>query len=143
MNVNAQAYDNYRKTTVETAAPGKLLLMLYDGAIRNIDNAKEAINQKDINTAHNQIIKAEDIILELIGSLNMDYEISNHLSRLYEYLHYQLVQANLEKDTQKLDEVREFLVDLRNTWEEAMKKAAMPRRSENVSLAKTGLNLKG
>lgn len=143
MNVNAQAYDNYRKTTVETAAPGKLLLMLYDGAIRNIDNAKEAINKKDINTAHNQIIKAEDIVLELIASLNMDYEVSNHLSRLYEYLHYQLVQANLEKDIRKLDEVREFLVDLRNTWEEVIKKAAIPRQRENISRPKAGLNLRG
>ncbi|HBQ25186.1 MAG TPA: flagellar export chaperone FliS [Syntrophomonas sp.] len=143
MNVNAQAYDNYKKTTVETAAPGKLLLMLYDGAIRNIDNAKEAIRQKDINMAHNQIIKAEDIVLELTASLNMDYEVSNHLSRLYEYLHYQLVQANLEKDIQKLNEVREFLADLRNTWEEAMKKTAVSSRRENPSRSNAGLNLRG
>jgi flagellar protein FliS len=143
MNVNAHAYDNYRKTTVETSAPGKLLLMLYDGAIRYIDNAREAISQKDINMAHSQIVKAEDIIVELTTSLNMEYDISNHLSRLYEYLHYQLVQANLEKDIQKLDEVKGFLVDLRNTWEEAVKKAAVTSQGKNIGSARAGLNLKG
>lgn len=129
MSMNAQAYNTYKKANVETAAPGKLLLMLYDGAIRNIDNAKKAIEEKDMNTAHQQIIKAEDIFLELIGSLNMDYEISNQLFNLYEYLHYQLVQANMKKDISMLDEVRGFLVEMRNTWEEAIKSVGNTKQS--------------
>lgn len=143
MNVNAQAYNNYKKATVETAAPGKLLLMLFDGAIRNIDDAKKAIRGKDINSAHNLIIKTQNIILEFIASLNMEYEISNNLFNLYEYLYYQLVQANAQKDINKLDEVREFLAEFRNTWEEAMKKAAITTRAKTDEAPLQALNVKG
>ena len=57
MNMSAQVYDQYRKTAVETVSPGKLLLMLYDGAIKNLNNAITAINNKNLNGAHNDIIK--------------------------------------------------------------------------------------
>lgn len=143
MNVNAQAYDNYKRATVETAAPGKLLLMLFDGAIRNIDSAKKAINDKDINTAHNLIVKTQNIVLEFIASLNMEFEISNNLFNLYEYLYYQLVQANAGKDIGKLDEVRGFLVQFRDTWEEAMKKAATTTREKSEENTQRTLNIKG
>jgi len=119
--MNAQAYDQYRKASVETVAPEKLLLMLYDGAIKKICNAKIAIGDKDINRAHQEIMKAEDIIMELMCTLNMDYEISNGLFSLYEYLHNQLVQANFKKDIELLDEVEGFLSELRDAWREAMK----------------------
>lgn len=121
MNMNAQAYDQYRKTSVETVAPEKLLIMLYDAALKNINNAKNAIVQKDMNLAHQDIMKTEDIIIELMSSLNMDYEISASLYSLYEYLLHQLAQANIKKDITILDEVNEFVLDLRNTWNEAMK----------------------
>lgn len=122
MNMNAKAYDQYRKASVETVAPEKLLLMLYDGAIKKICNAKKAIEDQDINRAHQEIIKTEDIIMELMCTLNMDYEISNGLFSLYEYLHNQLVQANVKKDIRLLNEVEGFLSELRDTWQEAMGK---------------------
>ncbi|MGS0763332.1 flagellar export chaperone FliS [Syntrophomonas curvata] len=143
MNVNAQAYDNYKRATVETAAPGKLLLMLFDGAIRNIDNAQKAINDKDVNAAHNLIVKTQNIVLELIASLNMEYEISNNLFSLYEYLYYQLVQANAGKDIGKLNEVRGFLAQFRDTWEEVMKKAAVATREKSEESVQRTLNIKG
>jgi len=143
MTVNAQAYDNYKRATVETAAPGKLLLMLFDGAVRNIDNAKKAINDKDINNAHNLIVKTQNIILEFIASLNMEYEISNNLFNLYEYLYYQLVQANAGKDIDKLDEVRGFLIEFRDIWEEAMKKATVTNREKSDESIQKALNIKG
>lgn len=121
MNMNAQAYDQYRKTSVETVAPERLLLMLYDAALKNINNAKKAIVQKDMNRAHQDIMKTEDIIIELMSTLNMDYEISASLYTLYEYLLHQLAQANIGKDTAILDEVNGFILDLRNTWNEAIK----------------------
>lgn len=132
MSMNAQAYNNYKRATVETSSPGKLLLMLYDGAIKNIGEAKKAIAEKDINTAHQKLIKTQDIILELISSLNMDYEISNSLFSLYEYVHHQLVQANLKKDAVILDEVTGILTELRNTWAEAIKTAGAAKMSAAV-----------
>ncbi len=121
MNMNAQAYNQYKKTSVETVAPEKLLIMLFDGAIKDINNAKKAIEAKDINLAHQEIIKAEDILIELMSTLNMDYEISLNLFALYEYLLYQLTQANYKKDIALLNEVEEFLTEIRQTWAEVAK----------------------
>lgn len=118
--MNAQAYDQYRKTSVETVAPEKLLLMLFDGALKNINNAKKAIEDKDINRSHQEIIKAQDIVIELMSTLNMDFDISHSLFLLYEYMHNQLVQANIKKDVVILEEVEVFFAELRETWNEAM-----------------------
>lgn len=140
MNMNAIAYDQYKKTSIETLSPGKLLVMLYDGAIKNVDTAKKAIADHDLNIAHQQLVNAQDIITELMCTLNMEYEISHNLYSLYDYLQYRLVQANLTKDVQILDEVRTFLVDLRNTWEEAAKKAGA---KVQPPAAVCGLSIKG
>jgi flagellar protein FliS len=139
MNMNAQAYDQYRKTSVETVAPEKLLLMLYDGAIKKIDNAKRAIDNKDVNMAHQEIIKVEDIIVELMSTLNMDYEISHSLFALYEYLYSQLVQANFKKDKAILTEVQGFLSELRDTWNDAIKNLKSSGAAEPNE--KSGLNM--
>ncbi|MEA1960914.1 MAG: flagellar export chaperone FliS [Bacillota bacterium] len=119
MNMNAQAYNQYKKTTVETVAPEKLLLMLYEGVLKNIRSARKGIEDKDINRAHQEIVKAEEIILELMSTLNMDYEISNGLLALYRYMYDQLVQANIQKDTAILEEVEGYLSELGDTWAEA------------------------
>lgn len=124
--MNAQAYDIYKNATVETVSPEKLLLMLYDGAIRFIENAQQGIAAKDINLSHQQNIKAQNIILELMATLKMDYEISQSLYALYEYLYLQLVQANVKKDTAILEEVKGFVTELRDTWAEAIKNLKTP-----------------
>lgn len=145
MNMNAQAYNQYKKTSVETVAPEKLLIMLFDGAVKDINNAKKAIEAKDINLAHQEIIKAEDIIIELMSTLNMDYEISHNLFALYEYLLYQLTQANYKKDIALLNEVEEFLVEIRETWAEAAKnmKAAPTLVAKPEEAAQRTINVKG
>lgn len=121
MNMNAQAYDMYKKATVETVAPEKLLIMLYDGAIKNLDSACRKITEKDIPGAHSQIVKAQNIILELMSTLKMEYEISKQLLPLYEFYYKQLVQANVKKDTALLQQVKGYLVELRTAWDEAAK----------------------
>ncbi len=126
MNMQAQAYNQYKKATVETVAPEKLLLMLYEGAIKFIDNAQKGIEARDVNLAHQQIIKTEQIILELMSTLKMEYELSQGLLTLYEYLYQQLVQANIKKDIMLLEEVKGFLVELRDTWVEAIKSLKTP-----------------
>ncbi|MGE5404693.1 MAG: flagellar export chaperone FliS [Candidatus Saccharibacteria bacterium] len=124
MSTNSQAYSQYKTSMIETASPAKLLLMLYDAAIRNLERAKQAIDDKDNEATHKHLVKAQDIILELMYSLNMDYEISKSLFSLYEYMHHQLVQANVKKNKEMIDEVLTFMVELRNTWDEAIKKLA-------------------
>lgn len=132
MSANAQAYNQYRKSVVETVAPEKLLLMLYDAAIKNINNAKRAIEEKDIGRAHEQIMKTEEVIVELMATLNMEYEISERLFALYEYFYHRLTLANAKKDIKILEEVEGFLMELRETWQEAISvlKTAPPQESK-------------
>lgn len=113
-------YVKYKQQSVNTATPEELTLMLYDGCIKFINIAKIAIEEKDFQAAHKNIIKAEDIITEFIITLNMNYEVSKNLKELYVFYYNLLVEANLKKDIQKLEQVKEFVVDLRNTWKEAM-----------------------
>ncbi len=120
MNAKAQVYEQYKKTSVETVSSGKLLLMLYDGCIRNIEKAKNAVEEKNPQKAHEHIIKAQDIVIELMATLNMDYDISRRLMTVYDYIYNQMVEANVKKDTDLLEEIRSFLFDLRITWEGAM-----------------------
>lgn len=145
MNMNAQAYNQYKKTSVETVAPEKLLLMLFDGALKNINNAKKAIEKKDINMAHQEIIKTEDIIIELMSTLKMDFEISHSLFVLYEYLLHQLTQANCKKDIALLNEVEAFITEIRETWAEAAKaiKATPTLVGKVDETAPKSINFKG
>lgn len=135
MSINAEAYSQYKKSTVETVSPEKLLIMLYNGAIKNINNAKKAINEKDINRAHSEIMRAEEIIVELMSTLNMDYAISAKLFALYEYFYYQLTQANAKKDIALLNEVEGFLLELRETWLEAIKSIKSSQAADNPDVA--------
>ncbi len=123
MGVGMNAYQQYRNSAVETASPGALLLMLYDAAIQSLEGARSAIEAKDMAQAHRHLTKAQDIVLELMSTLNMDYEISKSLWSLYDYLYRQLVQANVKKSVELIDEVNSFMCELRETWREAVKKA--------------------
>ncbi len=124
MSTQPQVYASYRNSAVETASPGKLLLMLYNAAIRNLDNAVQSIADKDIESAHKSIVRTQDIVSEFMCSLNMEYEISEKLLALYDYLHRRLVEANIHKNVEIIKEVRGFLVELRDAWQEAVKKAS-------------------
>ncbi len=115
-------YEKYREQQVNTATPDKLLIMLYDGAIRFCNQARIAIGSKNLEQAHVNLTKAQNIIIELMTTLNMDYEISQNLYSLYDYLYNRLVEANMKKDTAIIDEVIDFLTDLRKTWAEAAAK---------------------
>ncbi|MGI6550475.1 MAG: flagellar export chaperone FliS [Syntrophomonadales bacterium] len=142
MSIKAQVYASYKNSAVETASPGKLLLMLYNGAIRDLDTAIQRIAEKDFETAHNRLVRAQDIITEFMCTLNMDYEISGKLLALYEYLHRRLVEANARKDVEIINEVRGFLIELRDTWQEALNKTSStaPRVAAGGS---SGINVQG
>ncbi|MGD9579818.1 MAG: flagellar export chaperone FliS [Vampirovibrionia bacterium] len=118
--------NQYKKAQVQTASPEQILIMLYDGAIRFLNQAKIHMQNKDIEQSHTNIIKAQRIITEFMSSLDMELggEMAENLFNLYEYLHHRLVQANIKKDVEALDEVLEHLRSLKATWEEAIKIAA-------------------
>lgn len=136
MNLGAEAYNQYKKTTVETVSPGRLLIMLYDGLLKNINTAITAINDKDYNLAHNSMVKAQDIVMEFMSTLDMNYEISKNLYSLYDYMLNRLIAANIAKDTAILEEVGELTQELRDTWQEALKNTSIPvkHNTANISL---------
>jgi flagellar protein FliS len=113
---SANAYNQYRTIAVTTASPEKLLLMLYDGLVIDLKQAKQAIEQRDPATAHTYLIKGQDIITELMRTLNMKYEVSANLYRLYDYLRRRLIRANVKKDAAIIEEVLKIVTGLRATW---------------------------
>jgi flagellar protein FliS len=110
----------YQKNSVETATPADLTLMLYNGAIKFIKQAKAAIENKDMEMAHSYNVRVQDITNELIITLDHKYPISKQMLLLYDYILHRLVQANLKKDIEILNEVEDLYTQFRDTWKEAM-----------------------
>jgi flagellar protein FliS len=117
-----QAYAQYKNSKVLTASPAELTLMLYDGAIKFCNIAKDAIDNKDIQKAHENIIKAQKIIDYLRQTLDMKYPVAQDFENIYSYLSQRLVEANIKKDNEILDEMLTHLRSVRDNWKEVMRK---------------------
>lgn len=114
-------YTQYQRTQIETADQGKLLLMLYEGALRFLGRARKALQDEDPEASNNNLVRVQDIVAELMASLDLEAgEVAASLFRLYEYMHYLLVQANIQKDAGPLDQVENMLVELKEAWKEAL-----------------------
>lgn len=122
VNVYQQTAAQYRQQAIETASPEQILLMLYDGAIRFLAIAKNALEKDDIETAHHHLIKTQRILLEFMSTLDINSggDTARNLYALYEYYHHRLVEANIHKDTVAIDEVKVHLKNLRDTWAQAI-----------------------
>lgn len=114
----ASAYQNNK---INTATPEELTLMLYEGAIKFCNIAIIAIEEADINKSNNNIIKAEKIIAYLRSTLNLKYEVAKDFDNIYNYIYSRLIQANISKDKEILDEVLVHLREFRDTWKEVMR----------------------
>jgi len=114
-------YDVYQRTQVDTASPAKLVVMLYDGAIRFLKQGQAAIERGDRERQNHCLVRAQRIIAELESSLDMDAgaQIAQNLMALYQFMHEQLVLANLQDDVEKVQKVREMLESLREAWAQA------------------------
>lgn len=110
----------YQQNSINTASPGRLLLMLYEGAVKFCRFAEIAIDEGSIEKRHNNIYKAKKIIQELSYTLNRDIEISEQLGALYAYIERQLILANIHSDKEKIKEVREILEELKEAWEQVV-----------------------
>lgn len=115
------AYAQYNNSKVLTASPAELTLMLYDGAIKFCNVAEQAIEQKDIQKAHTNIVKAQKIVDYLRQTLDMKYPVAKDFDKIYSYLEKRLVQANLKKDNEILGECLEHLRSVRDTWKDVMR----------------------
>ena len=118
---NASGYNQYQKQKIMTATPAELTLMLYEGAIKFINVAIMAIEKKDIMKAHENIMKAQRIIEEFRATLNFKYPVAKDFDTVYEYILNRLIQANMKKDKEILEECLVHLRGMRDTWKEVMK----------------------
>ncbi|WP_088228628.1 flagellar export chaperone FliS [Desulfosporosinus sp. FKB] len=115
-------YSAYRQTSVATASPEKLLLMLYDGAIRFLNQARASMEQDDFEAANKWLGKLQDIFMELNMTLDMNQgEVAYNLRKLYEFYQKEVLMANVEKSIDRLQPVEDFLRTFRETWVEAIK----------------------
>lgn len=131
------AYQQYKEKSIQTASPEELTLMLYNGLVKFIMRAIDAVEKQKVEEAHNNIIRAQDIVREFMATLDKKYEIAVSLELLYDYMLRRLIEANTHKDAAILEEVLDMAKQLRDTWEQAMKLARQPRKkAELVEQAK-------
>lgn len=102
-----------------TADPARLVLMMYDGAIRFARQGVVAIHERRIEDANANIGKVQDIVAELMGSLNLETgDVADGLFQLYDYINRRLVEANVKKEVAPLEESIELLAELRDAWQQ-------------------------
>lgn len=116
-----QQRNKYMQNSIQTASPGQLLIMLYDGAIRFCRQGIEAIKEQRYSDANVSLLKVQDIISEFVITIDRSNPLSENLLKLYEYFNMRLIEANMKKDTAPAEEVLGYLVDLKETWFQASK----------------------
>ncbi|MCL6547316.1 MAG: flagellar export chaperone FliS [Alicyclobacillus sp.] len=129
-NPYAQSYSNaYRQASVNTASPSRLVVMLYDGLLRFMNQAAEAADQGQIETVHRNLLRAQDIVLELRSSLDHSKApvLCSNLNDLYAYFYSRLVDANRLKSSEPIREILPMVQSLRDAWAEADRQLSMER----------------
>jgi flagellar protein FliS len=116
-----QQPNKYLENMVQTASPAQLLIMLYDGAIRFCKLGIEAIRRKDYSEANRCLCRVQDIINEFVVTLDRSSPVADGLLKLYDYMLRRLIQANVKKEIEPVEEVAGFLTELKETWVQAAK----------------------
>ena len=114
-------YEQYQRNKILTATPAEVTLMLYEGAIKFCNIAIMAIEQNDMEKAHTNIVKTQRIIEEFRNTLDRKYPVAEDFDRVYVYVLRRLLDANIKKDKEILEEVNTHLRSLRDTWKEVMR----------------------
>ncbi|TDX58938.1 flagellar export chaperone FliS [Orenia marismortui] len=127
-------YQKYKNAQYETASQEQLLMMLINGTIKFSRQAKSALETKDIEIANNKLKRVQAIINELMVTLDMEKggDIAENLYNLYEYINRRLIQANIRKDLEIVEEVLELLQDLKDGFEDAIIKLKKLNPAKNV-----------
>ncbi|HHX01626.1 MAG TPA: flagellar export chaperone FliS [Firmicutes bacterium] len=121
--MSTHALQTYKQVQVSTASAGELILMLFDGAIRFANQALSCMEQSDLAGANDKLLKAQDIVYELIVALNLEVgEIARNLYRLYMFINQLLIQANVSKDPKLVQQAVGMLTELRTMWHEVVER---------------------
>ncbi|UOE93800.1 flagellar export chaperone FliS [Alkalihalobacillus sp. LMS39] len=116
-NLQAAAY---KQNTLNTASPGELTLMLYNGCLKFIKLSKTAMEKNDIEMRNVNINKAQDIIRELMVTLETTTDLGKNMMRMYDFILSRLVDANIKNDMKALDDAEQFVTDFRDTWKQVV-----------------------
>ncbi|WP_026672359.1 flagellar export chaperone FliS [Alkalihalobacterium bogoriense] len=116
-NLQAAAY---KQNTLNTASPGELTLMLYNGCLKFIKQGKTGIENNDIEMRNINIKKAQDIIRELMVTLETNSDLGKNMMRIYDFVLSRLVDANIKNDVQALNEAEQFVTEFRDTWKQVI-----------------------
>lgn len=147
MTASASKLNQYTTVDVETASQGKLVIMLFNGAIKRAEEAKRQLGKGKNEAVHNNLIRAQEIIAELRSSLDMKHgEVARNLDRLYEYFQHLLITANIKKTEAPIDECVQLMSNMRDTWQEAFRQASEQQPAEAPRINQHGaavLNLQG
>lgn len=111
----------YQNNSIQTATPAELILMLYDGAVKSCNIALLALDDNNIEKVNINLIKAQKIITELRVSLDKKYPVWKDFDNVYAYIYDCLIQANIHKDKEKLNEGLGYIREMRETWKEVMR----------------------
>jgi len=144
-NLAGDVLSKYKSNEITTASQGQLIVMMYDGAIRFIQSAVDNMTPQKYDFVNNNIIKAQDIITELLLSLDMQKgdKIADNLFAIYVFLKKRLIEANLQKSTDILNEVKKHLKELRDAWVQAVKSTEVQNTPLPAGNRKSSLNIKG
>lgn len=110
----------YKKNAMNTASPGELTLMLYNGCLKFINQAEQAIEGGDSEQRHLAMTKAQNIIRELMVTLKTDSEVGQNMMRMYDFIMNKLIEANIKNDLTSLAEAKEMVTAFRDTWKEVI-----------------------
>lgn len=118
-----KGYNVYKNNSVNYASKEQLLLMLVDGAVKFAKIARQAMADKDIKKAHENVVKTEDIFIELMATLDTSAgKWAENMFAVYRFINEKLFEANMKKDVAIMEEVLPLIEDVRNIWYEAEEK---------------------
>jgi flagellar protein FliS len=125
--MDSDPYSTYKSTQIETASKEKILLMLYEGLIKYVRQAKNALENDKSQMAHDKLLQSQEIVTELISTLDMDVggEIAEELYSLYDYMLHNLIQANVENDPSRLEDILPVIEELNEAWDEVINEKGM------------------
>jgi flagellar protein FliS len=129
---NPAMRERYLADTIATAPPAKLVVMLYDRLVLDLNRGEEALRDGDRAGASSHLIHAQDIVLELRTSLNLDeWEGANGLAQIYTFVLTELIHANMNGDIKRVADCRGLMDELRGSWREAAMSLMAPVAAAN------------
>lgn len=127
-------YQAYQNNSVNTASPGELTLMLYNGCLKFIKQAKKGIEEKNFEMKNTNIQKAQKIIQELMVTMDQDAPIAKEVMPLYDFINRRLMEANVNNEIAILDEATELVTEFRDTWKEVIKLSRQKQYGQGVNV---------